>query len=47
MIRSLVDPPGIVPYILNIQISMGKSTGRSITTRKLDIPYTLAPPLPV
>ena len=47
MIRSLVDPPGIVPYMLNIQISMGKSTGRSITTRKLDIPHTVAPPLPV
>ena len=46
MIRSLVDPPGIVPYMLNIQISMGKSTGRSIT-RKLDIPYILAPSLPV
>ena len=47
MIRSLVDPPGIVPYMLNIQISMGKSTGRSITTRKLDIPHTVAPPSPV
>ena len=47
MVRSLVDPPGIVPYMMNIQISMGKSTGRSITTRKLDIPHTVAPPLPV
>ena len=46
MIRSLVDPPGIVPYILNIQTSMGKSTGRLIT-RKLDIPHTVAPSLPV
>ena len=47
MIRSLVDPPRIVPYMLNIQITMGKSTGRSITTRKLDTLHTVAPSLPV
>ena len=45
MVRSLVDPPGGVPYMLNIQISMGKLTGRSITSRKLDIPHTVAPPI--
>ena len=32
MVHSLVDPPRGVPYMLNIQISMGKSTGRSITS---------------
>ena len=47
MVGSLVDPPRGVPYMLNIQISMGKLTGRSITTRKLDIPHTIVPPLPV
>ena len=47
MVRSLVDPPGGVPYMVNIQISIGKSTGRSITTRKPDIPHTVAQPLPV
>ena len=47
MDRSLVDPPRGVPYMLNIQFAMGKLTGRSITTRKLDVPHTVAPPLPV
>ena len=47
MVRSLVDPPRGVPYMLNVQISMGKLTGRLINTRQLDIRHTVAPPLPV
>ena len=47
MDHSLVDPPRGVPYMLNIQFAMGKLTGTSITTRKLDVPHPVAPPSPV
>ena len=47
MVRSLVDPPRGVPYMLNMQFAMSKPTGRSITTRKPNVPHTVAPPLPV
>ena len=47
MDRSLVDPPGIIPYMVNIQFTMGKPTGRSITTRKLNVPHTVVPSSPV
>ena len=46
MVRSLIDPPRGVPYMLNTQFAMSKLTGRSIT-RKLNVPHTVAPPLPV